>query len=876
MTRLRALVARYRGWIVAAVALALLAMALAALDRLTHEVRFVDVKAALAALPPSRIALAAGFTALSYLALTFYDVIALRIIGRPLPWRTAATASFTSYTLSHNLGLALLTGGSARYRVYTAAGLDGPDVARIVALAGATFWVGVLAVTGVALAAHDGALALPGLTLGAEQAHALGYAVIAVIAAAFALTWRRGAPARLFGVALPLPGPRQFAAQLLIAAADLACASAALFVLLPGAAPALLPAFVLAYALGITATVVTHVPGGIGVFEAVVLAVLPGDKVALLAALVAYRVLYYLAPLVLGIVLLAWHEGRRQRGTARWLTGLESAVEGVAPAMLAAAVFAGGALLLLSGSLPALRGRMGSLAHVLPLPFIEASHLAASLIGTLLLLIAPGLYRRLDGANLAARALLVAGAAFSLAKGIDYEEAIVCLAIAALLQWTRAAFFRRTALTQVPLSAGWLASVATVFAGALWAGFFAFRHVPYSDDLWWRVALHGDAPRFLRASLVSGAVLVAVALWRLLAPSRALPVEAAPDAARLAAALAHAERSDAMLALTGDKRFFWSDDGRAFVMYAVAGDSWAVMGDPVGPAEAWPDLLWRLREAAHRMQARLLLYEVSGAVLDLAIGMGLEIVKFGEEAVIDLPGFDLDTPRLRSIRRATRALERKGMTFRIVPADALPVVIDELQAISDAWLAAKGQREKRFSLGRFDRDYLSSFDVALALQDGRIVAFANLWATAGKGEASFDLMRHSDDAPSGTMDFLFVHLALWAKARGYRRFSLGMAPLSGIADRRLAPAWARLAAFAFRHGERLYGFRGLRAYKEKFAPRWEPRYVAGPHGIGLLLALRDVTRLIGDRAPPVAAPLPVVRLAPPEHPATAPVLAWAS
>ncbi|MFD1786124.1 bifunctional lysylphosphatidylglycerol flippase/synthetase MprF [Sphingomonas floccifaciens] len=851
---LRRIAERYRGWILGGVAVLLLAVALAALDRLTHEVRLADVKAAVAALPPERIALAVGFTALSYLALTFYDVIALTIIGRPLPWRTAATASFTSYTLSHNLGLALLTGGSARYRVYTAAGLDGPDVARIVGLAGATFWIGVFAVTGVALATHEGALVVPGLALGEGMTHALGVVIVVAIAAAFVATLIHRKPIRLLGMTIPLPGPRQFLAQLAIAAADLSCASAALFVLMPSAAPALLPAFVLAYALGIVASVVTHVPGGIGVFEAVVVAVLPGDKAVLLAALVVYRVVYYLAPLVLGILLLALHEGRRQRHAARFLTGIEAAVESVAPTMLAAAAFGGGALLLLSGALPAEHGRLRDLAHVLPLPFIEASHLAASVVGTLLLLLAPGLYRRLDGANLAARILLVAGAVFSLAKGFDYEEAIVCLVIAGLLQWTRAAFYRRTALTQIPVSGGWLVSIATVFAAAMWAGFFAFRHVPYSDDLWWRVALRGgDAPRFLRASLISGILLGAAVTWRLLAPARALPEAAAPDPERLAQALDHAERSDAMLALTGDKRFFWSDDGRAFAMYAVAGDSWAVMGDPVGPQDAWPELLWQLREAAHRVQARLLLYEVSGAVLDLAIGMGLEIVKFGEEAVIDLAEFDLETPRLRSVRKATRALDRKGLSFRIVPAAAQGCIIDELQAVSDAWLAAKGQREKRFSLGRFDRDYLSRFDIAVAMLDGRVVAFANIWATANRGEASFDLMRHSDDAPSGTMDFLFVHLALWAKARGYRRFSLGMAPLSGIADRRLAPAWARLAAFAFRHGERLYGFRGLRAYKDKFAPRWEPRYVAGPSGIGLLLALRDVTRLIGDRNPASAA-----------------------
>ena len=136
------------------------------------------------------------------------------------------------------------------------------------------------------------------------------------------------------------------------------------------------------------------------------------------------------------------------------------------------------------------------------------------------------------------------------------------------------------------------------------------------------------------------------------------------------------------------------------------------------------------------------------------------------------------------------------------------------------------------------------FDVAVVEVAGRIVAFANLWLTRDGGEASVDLMRHCDDAPPGTMDFLFVTLLQWSRDAGYARFSLGMAPLSGIDGRRLAPTWARAAAFVFRHGERFYGFRGLRAYKEKFMPRWEPRYIAGPAGLGLMHAMRDLSRLL--------------------------------
>jgi len=856
MVALRNVLERYRRPIAGIVVLGVVVLGFVALNRLTREVRFKDVRDAVHALSLSQIVLALAFTAASYLALTFYDVLALRVIGRKLPWRTAALASFSSYTLSHNLGLSLLTGGSARYRIYVAAGLDGPDVARIVAIAAGMFWSGVAVIAGLAMIAHDGPLTIAGFALSPFALQMIGAAVLAVLVALVVLAGRVSSPLHIAGIALPLPGRSELLAQILVSVIDMTCAAGALFVLLPAAQPEQFPAFVLAYALGIVAALGSHVPGGIGVFESVVMAVLPGDRAQLFAALIAYRVIYYLLPLASAVLLLGWHEGLRSRQVDRLMGGVRAFSSSLSPLLLSSATFLGGAMLLLSGSLPAIHARMGLLTEVLPLPFIEASHIAASLVGTALLVLAPGLYRRLDGASVATRALLVAGAAFSLAKGIDYEEAAVCLALAGLLQLTRRAFYRRTTLTEQPLTAGWLTAIAVVASLAAWAGLFAYRHVPYNDDLWWKFAVSDDAPRYMRATLASAVFLTGICVWRLLAPAprKRMPISSETDRNAVRAILATTGRAEAMLAMTGDKRFLISEARDAFVMYQVKGMSWIVMGDPVGAMASWPELLWTLRELSDRQQGRLLLYEVTPHVLDLAIGMGLQIVKYGEEAVIDLSQFTLETPQLRSLRKSQRVAQRDGARFRIVPAAAVPVILDELEAVSDAWMEAKGHREKGFSLGRFDRTYLTNFDIAVVMVEDRIVAFANLWLTPDKNEASVDLMRHVAGAPSGTMDFLFASLLLWTKDRGYRRFSMGMVPMSGIEGRRLAPAWARAAALLFRHGETFYGFRGLRSYKEKFGPHWEPRYLAGPHGLGFLQALHDLSRLIAGGEPAAGVP----------------------
>ena len=105
-------------------------------------------------------------------------------------------------------------------------------------------------------------------------------------------------------------------------------------------------------------------------------------------------------------------------------------------------------------------------------------------------------------------------------------------------------------------------------------------------------------------------------------------------------------------------------------------------------------------------------------------------------------------------------------------------------------------------------------------------------------------MRHLPEAPNGIMDYLFLHLMLWGKNEGYRWFNLGMAPFSGMEARALAPLWNRLGAFLFRHGEHFYNFQGLRQYKQKFDPEWEPRYLVSPGGRALPVILTNIAALI--------------------------------
>jgi phosphatidylglycerol lysyltransferase len=209
---------------------------------------------------------------------------------------------------------------------------------------------------------------------------------------------------------------------------------------------------------------------------------------------------------------------------------------------------------------------------------------------------------------------------------------------------------------------------------------------------------------------------------------------------------------------------------------------------------------------------------------------------------VSLPDFSLDGGSRKWLRKMQRKVESEECAFEIV-ADASPLLL-ELREISDAWLAEKKTREKGFSLGFFSEDYVRRFPLAVVRRGSQVVAFSNIWTSGGNEEVSVDLMRHRLDAPAGVMDYMFLSLILWGQQQGYKFFNLGMAPLSGLENRSLGTVWNRVGALTYRFGENFYNFQGLRQYKEKFDPVWEPMYLASPGGLALPRILTNLATLI--------------------------------
>ena len=543
----------------------------------------------------------------------------------------------------------------------------------------------------------------------------------------------------------------------------------------------------------------------------------------------------------LAAAVMYWRARGENDQLARVGTSLAAAL---VPRVLAVATFLAGAVLLFSGATPPVGHRLAWIDQIVPLPVIESAHFFGSIAGIGLLLLARGIQRRLDAAYHLTLALLAGGALFSLLKAVDYEEAALLIALIILLAPNRRFFYRKTSIIEERFTASWIAAISLIVLGSVVLGYLTHHQI--AGRMLWEFELDRTAPRFLRATVGVLLVLILFAGARLIRPARVrVPSPSAHDVAQAQAIAADAPDASSHLVLLGDKSILFTASHRTFIMYALSGRSWVALGDPVGDAGEWSDLVGEFINRSVRAGGWPVFYKVSREQIGLYLDFGLSVVKLGEEARVALRNFSLEGPERRNLRRVWRKAVDDGCTFEIIcDPTALEGLLPELRAISDEWLQTKRAREKSFSLGRFRDDYLLRFPVGVVRRSGRPIAFASAWLSGQREEIEVDLMRHCAEAPPGIMRFLLTEFMLWGRQHRYEWFNLGMAPLSGLRDSLIAPLWYQIGIALYGTAERFYNFQGIRAFKEWFHPRWEPKYLANPGGAMRPVVLANIAALV--------------------------------
>jgi uncharacterized membrane protein YbhN (UPF0104 family) len=622
--------------------LALLVGAIYVVQREFRGLSVADIGIALAAIPPSALWIAGGLTILAFAVLTIYDRLGSVYAGHPVSYGRTSLASFVSYTLAHNLGFAAVSGAAVRYRFYAAWGLTPLEIAKIVAFTSLTYGLGGFALGGLVLMVHPDIL--PWLP---DHVPNWAMQVLALVLWAIVLTYivlsRIVSSIRIFGHEIKLPGLKMALAQVALASVDVAITAAIFYTLLPSAPGLTFIIFLGIYVAGYTAGIAASVPGGLGVFDGFMLLALqpylpPSHAVG---ALLLFRLYYYIIPLFVAGGLFAAFELTQRRAALGKLTANLRGGEALEAPALASLIGLGGMVLIFVGALPVKGTLMEEWAG--PTAAI-ASHFAASVVGSLLLLIGYGMIRRLRVAMQLGLLLLLNGAAILWLRGEAWWLWGAFLLVFALLAATRGAFYRDARLLSETVSAETTLALGAGAACAITLALVAYDGA-VADASWWQVVLSAAAPDSLRFTVGLSAILLLVALQRLLRPARN------PVLAYTADIRARLSSLGAVAPAIADGAVF-GDAGSAGLAFLKRDGVWLALGDPGGEARDRISAIWRFRDLCEAAGVEPAFWGIGSELQRVYADVGLTVFPMGGTSTVP-PSFiacrverDIDNLRL--------------------------------------------------------------------------------------------------------------------------------------------------------------------------------------------------------------------------------------
>ena len=504
---------------------------------------------------------------------------------------------------------------------------------------------------------------------------------------------------------------------------------------------------------------------------------------------------------------------------------------------------------------PAVPERLQMLGGIFSFELRAASRFTAVFSSFVLLLLARGLERRKRTAWWLAVAALSLSSVAHLVKGLDFEEVILALSVLLILFVTKPQFVARPDPPSVRQGVRVLAFafVFTLLYGA--AGFyFLDRQFGATFDLFASLEQSARMFLFLPTALpetrlaryfLDSVYLVAgfsflTALGALLRPVvlRGEPEEAAWNRATRIVET-YGKSGLARFTILGGKQFYFNDD--ALVSYKSIGAVGLALGDPIGPEDKMLETIRGFRAFCETNGWKPVFYQTLPDYLKLYRQAGFATLPIGQEAVVDLTTYTTQGKEGKGTRNIVNKLTKVGYEAQLYEPPQTSERLAELREVSDTWLNIKHGSEKDFSLGAFEEGYIGACPV-MTVEDGagRIVAFANLVTEYQKNELTLDLMRHTENAPEDTMQFLFAQMFLYAQKEGYDSFNLGLVALAGLAEGEDVGRAERLLHLIYERFNQFYNFKGLYQFKSKFHPRWETRYLVYPEAGDLLGALEAV------------------------------------
>lgn len=783
-------------------------------------------------------------TALSYFCLTFYDVLALKYIKKTAPYKKVSEISFISYAFSNNLGFAPLTGGSIRYRLYSALGFKPKDVAIIITFCLMTFGLGMFFVSGLLLTISPKVI-YQQFNLSAEVTRLIGFGFVFLCLGY--IFWDKIQKKPITYKSFQFTPPPSFDAflQIFLASIDILLMGTALYLLLPDGYAINYFTFMIAFSFAITVGSISNVPGGLGVFEGLLFLLIPSIPIEqLLSSLIIFRVLYFIVPFAVAVFLLGRVEAKLQKEIfIKIVKPIKKQLTLISPYFFGILLFANGLYLFTTSFV--------NITYDYHTPLLAAlsNHpFVAVVIGALSINLARSFINKLDLSYYLGLTLFMGGLCFSFLSNPTSIEFMVLSLLTLILIISRSIYYKPSYLLSFSLigkSKALFFNYALIFVlllVSIIAGSFSADHAQISAV---------TQKIYTNSSYIHPLALTVIFTVFLLTGKKAFKGQK-PQFEDLT----HSEKETldniafqdecylSRLHHLNDKHIL-QEEG-AYLMYQIKGNIWAVLGDPVGNPNKFPSLLMKLIHKSEIYNGYPVFYQISPKNLSYFLDSGFSVLKIGEEARINLETFTLDGKSKSALRQARNQCEKHGIEFDIIPKEDVKNHLETLKDISDQWLYMKKAKEKSFSVGNFNGDYLQQFPIAIAKQDGKIIGFTNLVESGHKHEIYADLMRYLPNSQTNVMKGLLVFSILWSQENNYKWFSLGMAPLSGLTNHSKSPLWYKIGNYIFKNGEHFYNFDGLRKFKEKFAPDWRSKYIAYPKNSSIPKIAFGLTKLISN------------------------------
>ncbi|KRM27162.1 MULTISPECIES: bifunctional lysylphosphatidylglycerol flippase/synthetase MprF [Limosilactobacillus] len=588
-----------------------------------------------------------------------------------------------------------------------------------------------------------------------------------------------------------------------------------------------LPLYAVAQVIG----VLSMIPGALGSFDVMMvfeLSLLGVPKTTIVIWILLFRIFYYIVPLILAGLLFIHNLAHQVN---KFFDGLPlMMLRKTAYYLITAFMYISGVLMLLTASIPDLTAENKIIQHLYPYTFFFIHQLSTILFAIAMLACARGLQAKVKRAYWPTLALLLIGIANTIWNLGTISLTIYLVIVLLLVLMSKHVLYREKLqyslskfVTDSLIFAG--SCILYVIVGVINAPQYASKHrVPaflfFPGERVWLSGLVG---------LGLGLVLMLLVIWYFTAkrdPFSAVQSFNADRARQVINTFGGNETSH--LAFLRDKNLYYyqkNGQDQLFFMYRRKYDRLVVMGDPVGNQAVLREAIRQFVREADRYDYEIVFYEVSSKLTMLLHEFGFDFIKTGESGLVTLADFTLAGKKQRSQRALMHKFDREGYQFSVITPPFSDDQLKELKAVSDSWLGE--QVEKGFSLGFFDPYYINQAPVGTVRdKDGKLVAFATFMPTGGKEILTIDLMRHSKDAPSGIMDKIFISMYQYGQKNGYTYFDLGMAPLSNVGEYQFSFLEEKIAHFIYEYGYHLYGFQGLRRYKDKYASHWSSRYIA--------------------------------------------------